>query len=168
MWSPTADENPRELWEIPGYKLNKQKTQVLAFNFAPSPKLMEEHPFHWHQQHIKYLGVLLTKDMSQLFEVNYKQVNRALYDDLDRWGLLPLDFSGRIRTNKMNIIPRLLYLFTALPVEVPLKQFREWDRHLSRFIWNNKKPRVRYSTLQLPGAGGGMALPRLKDYYLSA
>lgn len=103
-----------------------------------------------------------------MFEVNYKQVNRALYDDLDRWGLLPLDFSGRIRTNKMNIIPRLLYLFTALPVEVPLKQFREWDRHLSRFIWNNKKPRVRYSTLQLPGAGGGMALPRLKDYYLSA
>ena len=86
---------------------------------------MEEHQFHWHQQHMKYLGVPLTKDMSQLFEVNYKQVNRTAYDDLVKWGLLPLDFGGRIRTIKMNILPRLLYLFTALPVEVSLNQFRE-------------------------------------------
>lgn len=79
---------------------------------------------------------------------------------------LPLD--SRIRTIKMNILPRLLYLFTALPVEVLPKQFRERDKHLSRFIWNNKRPRVRYSTLQLPGKMGGMTLPCLKDYHLLA
>ena len=68
----------------------------------------------------------------------------------------------------MNILPRLLYLFSALPIEIPAKQFRECDKHFSRFIWNNKRPRVRYSTLQQPGERGGMALPCLKDYYLSA
>lgn len=151
-----------------GYVLNVQKTQVLSFNYTPSQELLKKYTFNWFQPHIKYLGVFLTKNLAQLYDVNYKQINRNIYDDLGRWGVLPLDLGSRIRTIKMNILPRLLYLFTALPVEVPLKQFREWDRHLSRFIWNNKRPRVRYSTLQLPGERGGMALPCLKDYFLSA
>lgn len=74
---------------------------------------------------------------------------------------LGLLLDSRIRTIKMNILPRLLYSYTALPVEVPPKQFREWDRHL--FIWNNKRPRVRYSTLQLPGKMMVIALSCLKD-----
>lgn len=151
-----------------GYVLNVQKTQVLTFNYTPSEELINTCKFDWHQPYIKYLGVFLPKKLSQLYDINYKPINRKIYDDLDRWSLLPLDIGSRIRTIKINTLPRLLYLFTALPVEVPLKQFREWDKHLSRFIWNNKKPRVRYSTLQLPGERGGMSLPCLRDYYLSA
>lgn len=33
-----------------------------------------------------------------------------------------------------------------------------------RFIWNGRKPHVKYCTLQLTKAEGGMALPNLKDY----
>lgn len=124
IWNLTADEETLRL-----------HTEQAENSFS-SLKLIDEHQFDWHQQQVKYLGVHLTKDMSQLYEVNYKQVNRKVYDDSDRWGLLPLDLGGRVRS---------LYLFTTLPVEVPLKQFREWDKHLSRFIWNNKKPRVRYT-----------------------
>ena len=28
----------------------------------------------------------------------------------------------------MNILPRLLYLFQSLLIEIPPKQFREWDK----------------------------------------
>ncbi len=117
---------------------------------------------------MKYFSVLLTKDHSELNDVNYKQIFLLNYDDVDRWSLLPLDLGSRIQTIKMNILPRLLYLFTALPVEVSVKQFRGWDEHFSRFIWSNKRRRVRYSTLPLPGERGGMALPCLQGYYLSA
>ena len=41
---------------------------------------------------------------------------------------------------------------------IPQKQFREWNKHLSRFIWDKKRPRVTFCTLQLPGKVGGMAL----------
>ena len=68
----------------------------------------------------------------------------------------------------MVILPRLLYLFLSLPVEISMKQFREWNKHISRFIWDKKRPRVRFSTLQLPREKGGMSLPSLRDYYLSA
>lgn len=52
----------------------------------------------------------------------------------------------------MNSLPR----FQSLPVEVPLKQFNLWDKLISWFIWNGRKPRIRYLTLQLPKDKGGV------------
>ena len=151
-----------------GYVLNINKTQVLTFNYNPTQELMTNYKFNWHSTHVKYLGVNLPKDLTQLYDVNYKGATRKMYDDLDRWSMLPLDLGGRIRSVKMVILPRLLYLFLSLPVEIPLKQFREWNKHISRFIWDKKRPRVRFSTLQLPRERGGMSLPSLRDYYISA
>ncbi len=53
-------------------------------------------------------------------------------------------------------------------MEIPHKQFQEWDKHISRFIWKGSKPRTRYKTLQLDRNKGGMSLPNLKDYYYAA
>jgi len=68
----------------------------------------------------------------------------------------------------MNILPKLLYLFQSLPINVAQTQFTNWDRIISRFIWGGKKPRVRYKTLQLPKDKGGMGLPNLKEYFYAA
>ncbi len=40
-------------------------------------------------------------------------------------------------------------------------KFNEWDKMLSRYIWQGKKPRVRFKTLQLAKekGGGGDYLP---------
>ena len=151
-----------------GYTLNVNKTQVLTFNYNPTQDYITKYNFNWYSSHIKYLGVNLPKDLSQLFDVNYKGATRKMYDDLDRWSVLPLDLGGRIRAIKMVILPRLLYLFLSLPVEIPLTQFREWDKHISRFIWDKKRPRGKFSTLQLPRERGGMSLPSLRDYYFAA
>lgn len=68
----------------------------------------------------------------------------------------------------MSILPRQLYVFISLPVQVPTNQFHEWVKQISRFIWNGKKPRIKYSTLIISKEGGGMSLPNLRDYYYSA
>lgn len=151
-----------------GYKLNVQKTQILSYNYNPSLTIKNEYGFKWNLTSIKYLGIQLTKDLSQLFDKNYKFINTKIKDDIDRWNLAQMDLSSRIEAVKMNIVPRLLYLFQSLPVDIPLKQFNEWNKWISRFIWKGKKPRVRYPTLQLPRDKGGMSLPSLKEYYIAA
>lgn len=117
-----------------GYKLNIQKTQILSFNYTPQRNILNRFKFKWNSTSIKYLGIL-TKDTTKLFDSNYGPISKIIKSDIDRWSQLPLEMNNRIDTIKMNILPRLLYLFQFLPVEVPLKQFREWGKWISRCIW---------------------------------
>ena len=118
---------------------------------------------------MKYLGVNIPKNVSNLYNLNFDLLNKKLKEDMKRWNLIPiLSFESRIESVKMNILPRILYLFQTLPIEINDKQFNEWDKLLSRYIWQGKKPRIRFQTLQLSKNKGGLALPCLKDYYVSA
>ena len=78
-----------------------------------------------------------------------------------------MSLTQRKESIKMNILPRILFLFQALPVEISKMQFHDWDKIISRFIWQGKKPRVRFKTLQLPKKEGGMGVPHLRDYFYS-
>lgn len=158
-----------EYGRFSGYKLNIKKTQMLSFGFNPIKELRQRLNINWNQKANKYLGVWLTQDLTKLYKKNYNIINGKIKEDLKRWSSLPhLDFSSRIESIKMNVLPRLLYLFQSLPVEIPPEQFQGWDKQISRLIWNGNKPRTRYKTLQLEKNKGGMSLPNLKDYYYAA
>ena len=59
---------------------------------------------------MKYLGVTLTKTLTDMFENNYSEIDKNIQKDIDT---LPLDFIARIQMVKINILPKLLYLFQA-------------------------------------------------------
>ena len=154
---------------LSGYKLNVQKTQVLTFNYDPPSSLVEKYQLTWEADHIRYLGVNLPKDISKLSTLNYGPLNNNIKSDIQRWSLIPfLSLNSRVESIRMNVLPRLLYLFQSLPVEIPMKQFMEWDKMISRFLWQSKKPRIRYRTLQLHKDCGGLGLPCLRDYNYAA
>lgn len=150
-----------------GYRLNMSKTQTLLFHTTPSPEL-KEHKLNWEANSIKYLGVNITKNPSELYKNNYDEVNNMIRSDMERWSTYPMDLTDRINVVKMNIQPRLLYLYQSLPIQVPQTQFTKWDKLISRFIWEGKRPRVRFTTLQLPKSRGGLALPNLREYFTAA
>lgn len=55
-----------------------------GFHLTPSLELENSYHFKWPSNCIKYVGVKLTKDMSQLYEANYTSINQKINDDLDR------------------------------------------------------------------------------------
>ena len=154
---------------LSGYKLNVSKTQVMTLNFTAPKNMQDNYNLDWEAESLKYLGITLTKDLSKLSQANYGPLSLRIKSDLHRWNLIPfLNLSSRINAIKMNTLPKLLYVFRTLPVEITDDQFREWDKWISRFIWQGKKPRIRFNTLQLRKERGGVALPCLKKYFYAS
>lgn len=101
----------------------------MTFNNTPTQEVATKYKLNWNSSHIKYLGIRLSKDLSQLFKMNYTDNNKRTFDNLSV-GLLPLDFGGRIRAVKTSILPRLLNNL-LVTFEIPQRQFREWNKHIS-------------------------------------
>lgn len=149
--------------------MNVQKTQVLTFNYNPTDNIKEVYELNWDKESIKYLGVNLTKDLKQLKDANYGPLLLKIKKDIERWNLIPfMTITSRVEVIKINILPRLLYLFQNLPVEISKGEFVEWDKCISRYIWQGRKPRIKFKTIQLAKEKGGLALPCLKSYFQAA
>lgn len=95
----------------------------------------------WNSKTVKYLGVTLSKTLTDMFENNYSETEKSIQKDIQRWSTLPLDFSARIQTIKTNILLKLLYLIQALPINILQNKFITWDKMISRLIWNSQKTR---------------------------
>lgn len=154
---------------ISGYKLNVTKTQVITFNYKPPRQLKEKYNLKWDTESIQYLGVNLPADQSKTYSLNYGPLNKKLKSDLLRWSLNSLySLSSKVDSVRMIILPKLFYLFQTLPVEIANQQFSEWNKLISRFLWQGKKTRVRFKTLQLSKEKAGLGLPCLQQYYYVA
>ncbi len=87
--------------------------------------------------------------------------------DIQRWKNLKVSLQGRISTVKMNLLPRFNFFFSMLPLSPPPGYFKEINSIISKFIWNDKCPRIKLTTLQHPNSAGGLAVPNFELYYWS-
>ncbi len=61
----------------------------------------------------------------------------------------------------------LIFFFSMLPLSPPPGYFKEINSIISKFIWNDKCPRIKLTTLQHPNSAGGLAVPNFELYYWS-
>ena len=66
-------------------------------------EIRETSPFTIVTNNIKYLGVILTKEVKDLYDKNFKSPKKEIEDDLRRWKDLPCSWIGRIDIVKMAI-----------------------------------------------------------------
>lgn len=68
----------------------------------------------------------------------------------------------------MNLLPKLLYLFRALPLIIPKTFINNLQEDVNRFIWQDKRPRFSRQVLYRSQSTGGLGLPNLWLYFLAA
>lgn len=125
-------------------------------------------PLQWCPTGFKYLGVEIRRSTEKIFVDNHIKLLDQVKLDLQKWRDLPLSLIGRVNVIKMTILPKFLYLFHCVPIRTPKSLFKEINKTITSFLWKNKIPRVKLSTLQAPYAKGGLNLPNFRNYYLAA
>jgi hypothetical protein len=76
-------------------------------NKQAEKEIRETTPFTIVTNNIKYLGVTLTKEVKDLYDKNFKSLEKEIKEDLRRWKDLPCSWIGRINIVKMAILPKI-------------------------------------------------------------
>lgn len=110
-----------------------------------------------------YLGIQIVPKLEDIVNSNYNPTIASISKSVDRWSNLPISLMGRINILKMNVLPKLLYLFQNIPLPLPPDFFPRMKKMFSDFIWNNRRPRLRlmieedYSFLTCCGTTGQLS-----------
>jgi hypothetical protein len=141
-----------------GLKLNKSKTEIFYLgntNHRPNETI---HGVKIAKEWFKALGIYFCKDSNEMAKKNLEERYIRFKNIIRIWKTRDLSLKGKITILKSLAIPQLLY--TTSVIYVPDAFIEKVDNDIVNFVWNNKPPKVKTSTMIADIEDGGLKMPR--------
>ena len=159
-----------EFQKISGLSLNRQKSKLMWIGEQARAKepICQDLGLSWTKGPIELLGVKIGPEpRADVVELNYREKIMMLDKKLNPWlqkGLTPY---GRVYITKSEGLSQLNYLISVLPAPSPNTQ-KEIDKIIWKFVWGNKKDKIKRSVLRNEYKLGGLKAPDIETIAKSA
>ena len=141
-----------------GLKLNKNKTEIFYLgntNHRPTNSAIKV------ANEFKALGIYFSKNNDEMTYRNLEERLKKIETILNIWRQRDLSLKGKITVLKSLAIPQLLYVTNVL--HVPSTYVERVQKEIQSFVWNNKIPKIKTTTLIADVARGGLKMPHFES-----
>jgi hypothetical protein len=142
-----------------GLNLNRDKSEAIwiaaSSNFRHKPCEIK-----WSKC-VTSLGVKIGNDLSKYTDENFRDKITKIENLAKQWCLRKLTLQGKVLVANTLFMSQLLYVGSCM--YTPLWVIQQYKEIVTRFIWNNKPPKVKYTAMINSIAEGGLNLHDLES-----
>lgn len=117
---------------------------------------------------MRYLGIRICKTYEEMLKKNVMPIINQIQEKCRCWNSYPLSWMGRIAAVKMVVLPELIFVFLNVILEVSSLVLNRLQDMINRFVWGNKRARIKSRILEQGLEDGGLAIPSITKYYYAA
>lgn len=86
---------------------------------------------------------------------------------LEKWNALKVSLWCKGNVIRVVVAPQFNYFSAKLPLDIPDRIFKEYEKIIEDFFWEKKKPRIKLNKMWMPRYKGGLGLPDMRYYSIS-